>query len=68
MIPSASMWKALRKLGETALRYGTSTGPNVMYFETGQGPENAGNMHYGADMATLEARTYGFGSTLLHLS
>lgn len=23
--------------------------------------ENAGNMHYGADMATLEARTYGFG-------
>ncbi|MEE0741083.1 MAG: ethanolamine ammonia-lyase subunit EutB [Emergencia sp.] len=51
----------LEEAKETALKYGTSTGPNVMYFETGQGPENAGNMHYGADMATLEARTYGFG-------
>ena len=51
----------LEEARQTALKYGTATGPNVMYFETGQGPENAGNMHYGADMATLEARTYGFG-------
>ena len=32
-----------------------------MYFETGQGPEHAGDMYFGADMATLESRTYGFG-------
>ena len=51
----------LEEARQTALKYGTAAGPNVMYFETGQGPENAGNMHYGADMATLEARTYGFG-------
>jgi len=51
----------LEEARQTALHYGTATGPNVMYFETGQGPESAGNLHHGADMVTLEARTYGFG-------
>ena len=39
---------------------GTSTGPNVMYFETGQGSELSSNAHNGADQVTLEARCYGF--------
>ena len=41
-------------------KHGTAAGPNVLYFETGQGPETVNNQHCGADMATLEARTYGF--------
>ena len=53
--------RILDEAAETVRRSGTSVGPNVLYFETGQGPENAGNMHNGADMVTLEARTYGFG-------
>ncbi len=40
---------------------GTGTGPNVMYFETGQGSEVSLNAHCGVDEMTLEARTYGFG-------
>ena len=38
---------------------GTSTGPNVMYFETGQGSELSANAHNGADQVTMEARCYG---------
>lgn len=41
-------------------RYGTSTGPNYMYFETGQGSEVSLNADEGVDMQTLEARTYGY--------
>jgi ethanolamine ammonia-lyase large subunit len=39
---------------------GTSTGPNVMYFETGQGAELSSEAHHGADQVTMEARCYGF--------
>jgi ethanolamine ammonia-lyase large subunit len=39
---------------------GTSTGPNVMYFETGQGSELSSDAHHGADQVTMEARCYGF--------
>lgn len=39
---------------------GTSTGPNFMYFETGQGSEVSLDAHEGVDMQTLEARTYGY--------
>ncbi len=39
---------------------GTAKGPNVMYFETGQGSELSSNAHYGADQVTMEARCYGF--------
>ena len=39
---------------------GGSTGPNVMYFETGQGSELSSNAHHGADQVTMEARCYGF--------
>ncbi len=41
-------------------RHGTAPGPNLMYFETGQGSEMSLNTDHGADEMTLEARTYGF--------
>jgi ethanolamine ammonia-lyase large subunit len=34
-------------------------GPNVMYFETGQGSALSANAHNGADQMTMEARNYG---------
>lgn len=42
------------------LSKGTSTGPNVMYFETGQGSELSSEAHNGWDQLTMEARCYGF--------
>ena len=42
------------------LQHGTATGPNVMYFETGQGSELSSDAHFGADQVTMEARCYGF--------
>ncbi len=42
-----------------ALKLVTSTGPNVMYFETGQGSEVSLGCHHGVDEMTLEARCYG---------
>ncbi len=41
-------------------RMGTTKGPNVMYFETGQGSALSSAAHHGADQVTLEARCYGF--------
>lgn len=38
---------------------GHAKGPNLMYFETGQGSEVSLESHHGADQMTLEARTYG---------
>ena len=53
--------------GETVLeakellkKYGTASGNNVMYFETGQGSELSSDAHYGADQVTMEARCYAF--------
>jgi ethanolamine ammonia-lyase large subunit len=45
---------------DLALHQGTGVGPNVMYFETGQGSELSSDAHHGADQVTLEARCYGF--------
>lgn len=39
---------------------GTAKGPNILYFETGQGSELSSNAHYGADQVTMEARCYAF--------
>jgi ethanolamine ammonia-lyase large subunit len=39
---------------------GVTRGPNVMYFETGQGSALSADAHHGADQVTLEARCYGF--------
>jgi ethanolamine ammonia-lyase large subunit len=38
---------------------GTASGPNRMYFETGQGSELSSEGHHGADQVTMEARCYG---------
>ncbi|MBE6926466.1 MAG: ethanolamine ammonia-lyase subunit EutB [Ruminococcaceae bacterium] len=50
----------LQEARELLLQYGTAEGPNVMYFETGQGSELSSNAHHGADQVTMEARCYGF--------
>ncbi|SEA28686.1 Ethanolamine ammonia-lyase heavy chain [Desulfuromusa kysingii] len=42
------------------LKQGTATGPNVMYFETGQGAELSSDAHHDVDQVTMEARCYGF--------
>ena len=40
-------------------QHGTGAGPNVMYFETGQGSELSAQAHHGWDQLTMEARCYG---------
>lgn len=40
-------------------REGTGTGPNLWYFETGQGSELSAEAHHGIDQVTLESRCYG---------
>ncbi|HWI50425.1 MAG TPA: ethanolamine ammonia-lyase subunit EutB, partial [Rummeliibacillus sp.] len=43
-----------------ALKKGTGSGPQVMYFETGQGSELSAEAHHHIDQLTLESRNYGF--------
>jgi ethanolamine ammonia-lyase large subunit len=43
-----------------ALSQGTATGPNVLYFETGQGSELSSEANFDSDQVTMEARCYGF--------
>ncbi|WP_153731068.1 ethanolamine ammonia-lyase subunit EutB [Sporosarcina obsidiansis] len=45
---------------DVAMKQGTGTGPQVLYFETGQGSELSAEAHYGVDQVTMEARNYGF--------
>ncbi|MGQ0511902.1 MAG: ethanolamine ammonia-lyase subunit EutB, partial [Betaproteobacteria bacterium] len=45
---------------ELGRRLGTARGPNIMYFETGQGTALSANAHSDADQVTMEARAYGF--------
>ncbi|MHB9093473.1 MAG: ethanolamine ammonia-lyase subunit EutB [Eubacteriales bacterium] len=51
--------KTLDDAYELALRQGAASGPNVMYFETGQGSEVSLECHEGVDQQTLESRCYG---------
>ncbi len=44
---------------ECGQSYCRLAGPNVMYFETGQGSALSADAHYGADQVTMEARCYG---------
>jgi ethanolamine ammonia-lyase large subunit len=44
---------------DLAKRYCNSAGPNVMYFETGQGTALSADAHYDADQLVMEARNYG---------
>jgi ethanolamine ammonia-lyase large subunit len=39
---------------------GQAPGPNLLYFETGQGSEQSIDADCGIDLMTLEARTYGY--------
>jgi ethanolamine ammonia-lyase large subunit len=49
----------LEEAWDMTLKLGQATGPNVMYFETGQGSALSADAHHGADQQTLEARNYG---------
>lgn len=49
----------LAEARDLMLKEGTAVGPNVMYFETGQGSELSSEAHHGADQVTMEARCYG---------
>ena len=50
----------MAEANDMVLKQGTSTGPNVLYFETGQGSELSSEAHHGVDQVTMEARCYGF--------
>ena len=50
----------LQEAQDLLLHEGTAQGPNVMYFETGQGSELSSNAHFDTDQVTMEARCYGF--------
>lgn len=52
--------ETVREAQELLRRHGTAAGPNLLYFETGQGAELSSEAHYGADQLTMEARCYGF--------
>jgi len=50
--------KLLDEAHDLALREGTAQGPNVMYFETGQGTALSANAHHDTDQLTMEARAH----------
>ena len=50
----------LEEARQLLLHEGTAEGPNVMYFETGQGSELSSDAHFDTDQVTMEARCYGF--------
>ncbi len=50
----------LAQAQELLRKEGTAQGPNVMYFETGQGSELSSDAHFDTDQVTMEARCYGF--------
>lgn len=54
---SASLLEEASALAKT---HGTGTGPQRLYFETGQGSELSAEAHFGIDQVTLESRNYGF--------
>lgn len=53
--------KLMEEAWAMAREYSFCAGPNVMYFETGQGAEMSVGLDFGCDEQTLESRTYGFG-------
>ncbi|MBS2020911.1 MAG: ethanolamine ammonia-lyase subunit EutB [Deltaproteobacteria bacterium] len=50
--------KLLDEAWDMTKREGTAQGPNVMYFETGQGTALSANAHHGTDQLTMEARAH----------
>jgi Ethanolamine ammonia-lyase, large subunit len=51
--------RMLEEANAVIKEYGTAKGPNLLYFETGQGSALSSGFHYGNDQQTLEARCYG---------
>ncbi|MFC3886107.1 ethanolamine ammonia-lyase subunit EutB [Bacillus songklensis] len=49
----------LNEADDLIRKEGTAPGPNLWYFETGQGSELSSDAHHGIDQLTLEARCYG---------
>ncbi|MCC5803839.1 ethanolamine ammonia-lyase subunit EutB [Rossellomorea vietnamensis] len=52
----------LEEANDMARTLGTGTGPQRLYFETGQGSELSAEAHYDIDQMTLESRNYGFAA------
>ncbi len=52
--------ETLEEARQLLMREGTAQGPNVLYFETGQGSELSSDAHFDTDQVTMEARCYGF--------
>ena len=52
--------ETIEQARQLALREGNADGPNVLYFETGQGSELSSEAHNNWDQVTMEARCYGF--------
>lgn len=50
----------LQDAADLIARKGVAPGPNLLYFETGQGSEMSVGCDDGVDEMTLESRTYGF--------
>lgn len=50
----------LDEANDMARTLGTGTGPERLYFETGQGSELSAEAHHGIDQLTMESRNYGF--------
>ena len=50
----------VREAKQLLLEKARAKGPNVLYFETGQGSELSSDAHYGSDQVTMEARCYAF--------
>ena len=49
----------LEEARQMFLEEGSASGPNVMYFETGQGSELSSGANHGADQGVMENRCYG---------
>lgn len=52
--------KMIEEAQELLRQRGTGTGPNVLYFETGQGSELSSDSNFKVDQLTMEARCYGY--------
>lgn len=50
----------IQEARDLVLSQGQAVGPNVNYFETGQGSELSSEANFDADQVTMEARCYGF--------
>lgn len=52
--------QTVRQAQQMLREQGRAKGPNVLYFETGQGSELSSDAHFGTDQVTMEARCYAY--------